>query len=284
MILVTGASGKTGKAIITALVSRREAVRAFVHRADHADDLKALGVAEVIVGDLLDADAVRGAMDGVISVYHICPNVNPDEVEIGRIAIQSALATGVAHFVYHSVLHPQVEAMPHHWNKLRVEELLFASGLPFTILQPTAYMQNILGSWRSIVEQGVYPVPYPVETRLSLVDLDDVAKAAANVLTELGHTRAVYELVGTRGLTQTEVATVLDAKLGHPVRAESISHEEWAAGARASGMDDYQCETLLKMFRYYAEFGMLGNSNTLGWLLGHAPTTFPAFVARIIGV
>ncbi len=283
MILVTGAGGKTGRAIITALASRHEAIRALVHRSEHIDDLKALGAAEVVVGDLQDESAVRAAMDGVISVYHICPNVNPNEVQIGYIAIQSALAAGVAHFVYHSVLHPQVEAMPHHWNKMRVEEMLVASGLPFTILQPTAYMQNILASWPSITERGVYAVPYPVETRLSLVDLDDVAKAAANVLTELGHTRAVYELVGTRGLTQTEVAAVLDAKLGQAVRAEEIPLADWEARARASGMGDYQCETLLKMFRYYAEFGMCGNTNVLGWLLGHTPTSFPAFVARFVG-
>ena len=72
------------------------------------------------------------------------------------------------------MLHPQIEAMPHHWEKMRVEEMLFAAGLDVTVLQPTAYMQNILGMARDIVEAG-FRVPYPVETPLSLVDLDDVA-------------------------------------------------------------------------------------------------------------
>ncbi len=66
-----------------------------------------------------------------------------------------------------------------------------------TILQPTAYMQNILAGWRSIVEDGIYRVPYPIDTRISLVDLRDVAEAAARVLTEDGHVGATYELVGT---------------------------------------------------------------------------------------
>ena len=91
--------------------------------------------------------------------------------------------------VYHSVLHPQIEAMPHHWEKMRAEELLFAAGLDVTVLQPTAYMQNILAGWRDIVEAGIYRVPYPVESRISLVDLDDVAAAAALVLTQPGHVR-----------------------------------------------------------------------------------------------
>jgi NAD(P)H dehydrogenase (quinone) len=277
MILLTGSSGKTGKAILKALAAKREPVRAFVRSESRAEELKSLGAAEIAVGDLHDEVSLRRAMEGVRALYHICPNVNPDEVAIGRAAIAAAQQSGVAQFVYHSVLHSQAEAMSHHWNKLRVEETLFESGLAFTILQPTAYMQNILGSWSSIIERGIYPVPYPVETQLSLVHLDDVAEVAANVLTELGHARAIYELVGTRGLAQTEVAEMLSSALGKPVRAEQTSLTDWETRVRASGMGDYEVQTLLNMFKYYAQFGMSGNPNVLGWLLRRAPTTFQAF-------
>ena len=77
--------------------------------------------------------------------------------------------------------------MTHHWNKLRVEETLFESGLSYTILQPASYMQNVLGGWQAIVEHGVYAAPYSVETRMSMVDLEDIAEATAVVLTEPGH-------------------------------------------------------------------------------------------------
>ena len=89
--------------------------------------------------------------------------------------------------VIRSVFHPQVEAMPHHWRKMRVEEKLLASGLPFTILQPAAYMQNILAYWDDIAHRGRYALPYAPDSRLSSVDLEDVAQAAALVLTESGH-------------------------------------------------------------------------------------------------
>jgi NAD(P)H dehydrogenase (quinone) len=277
MILITGSSGKTGKAILKALAAKREPVRAFVRSESRAEELKSLGATEIAVGDLHDQSALRRAMEGVRALYHICPNVNPDEVAIGRAAIAAAQQSDVAQFVYHSVLHSQAEAMSHHWNKLRVEEALFESGLAFTILQPTAYMQNILGSWASIIDRGIYPVPYPVETQLSLVHLDDVAEVAANVLTELGHARAIYELVGTRGLAQTEVAEMLSAALGKPVRAEQVYLTDWEARVRTSGMGIYEIQTLLNMFKYYAQFGMSGNPNVLGWLLRRAPTTFQAF-------
>ena len=117
--------------------------------------LQSLGAEKVIVGDMYDESAIRFAMQGVQSVYHICPNMNPEEIEIGNLVIEEANRAGVEHFVYHSVLHSQTEKMKHHWAKLRVEEIILESGIPFTILQPAPYMQNLLVGWKSIVEDGV---------------------------------------------------------------------------------------------------------------------------------
>jgi uncharacterized protein YbjT (DUF2867 family) len=282
MILVTGAAGKTGRAVIRALVARDEAVRAMVHRPEQAPYLLALGAREVIAGDMRLEAGLQRATHGVRSIYHICPNMSPDEVSIGRALLAATRAAGIEHFVYHSVLHPQTEAMPHHWLKLRVEEHLFQSGVPYTILQPAAYMQNVLAHWDRIVKEGVYPVPYGVETRLGMVDLEDVAAAAALVLTEPGHSGATYELAGAEALSQVEVAAILEQQLGRPVRAELVSPEDWGQQARSAGLGDYQVGTLVKMFDYYDRFGFWGNPRVLGWLLGRPPTTFAAFVGRVV--
>lgn len=282
MILITGAAGKTGRAIIQALTKRGETVRALVHRSDQTASIKALGVDDVIVGNLLDQSVIRQAVQDVRAVYHIAPNVSPDEVTIGRIIIAAAQSADVERFVFHSVLHPQIEAMPHHWRKMRVEELLFASGLPFTILQPTAYMQNVLASWKQIIENGKYSVPYAIETRLSLIDLEDIADAAAIVLTEPGHIGATIELVGTPPMSQREIAQTMADSLGRPVEAEVVSLEEWERVARSSGLGDYQILTLVKMFCYYESHGLIGNPNALSYLLRRSPTSFADFVKRII--
>jgi len=280
MILVTGAGGKTGRAVVRALASRGAQVRAFVRRAHDQAALRGLGAQVVVDGDLRQATDLGRAMEGVQAVYHICPNVHPDEVLIGQTAIDAARAAGVAHFVFHSVLHPQTEAMPHHWNKLRVEEALFASGLPFTILQPAPYMQNVLAGWPAITGQGVFTIPYPVETRLSLVDLEDVAQVAAGVIGGPEHRGAVYELAGTPPMSQTEVAAELSAALGRPVAAVSESVDTWEKRARAGGLGEAQISTLKHMFDYYAHYGLPGNPNVLGWLLGRPPTRYGAFVTR----
>jgi NAD(P)H dehydrogenase (quinone) len=280
MILITGAAGKSGKAVVKALAARGAAVRAFIRNPAHADALLALGAADVSFGSFEDARALAQAAAGVRAVYHICPNVSADEAAYARAVATAARTHGVKRFVYHSVLHPQIEAMPHHWQKMRVEETLFASGFALTVLQPTAYMQNILGVWDGIARNGVFKFPYPAATGLSLVDLDDVGEAAAIVLTQDGHDGATYELVGTPPLSQTEVAAMLSAALGREVRAEEEPLAAWEARARSGGMSEHERATLSAMFRYYAAHGLVGNSHVLRWLLGRAPTSLTAFVAR----
>ena len=283
MVLVTGASGKTGQAVVAALARAGAPTRALVRRPSQVAVLTNLGANEVIEADMRRASDLRRAVKDIRAVYHICPNVNPDEIEIGRSVLAAAKEAHVDHLVLHSVLHPQTERMPHHWNKLRVEQALFESGLDFTVLQPSAYMQNLLSGWKLITEAGIMRNPYPVETRLSLVDLRDVADAAAIVLTQRGHTGATYELTGTPPLTQTEVAEILSGALGRPVVAEAEPLAAWEARAVAAGLSHDQRAMLAMMFDYYARWGLTGNPNTLRWLLGREPTTLAEFARRSTG-
>jgi NAD(P)H dehydrogenase (quinone) len=279
MILVTGAGGKTGNAVIKALTARGQAVHAFVHREAHAESVRALGAAAISIGSLDNADAIARAAEGARAVYHICPNVSPFEFTFARAVVDGVSRAGVRRFIYHSVLHPQIEVMPHHWDKLRVEEMLLASGLDITILQPTAYMQNILTGWNSITNKGVYRVPYPAATRISLVDLNDVGEAASLVAASDDHIGATYELAGTAALSQHDVAKILGSALGKSIRVEEETPDAWAARARSGGMDDDQRDRLLKMFRYYERCGLVGNPNMLKWLLGREPMQLASFAA-----
>ncbi len=279
MILITGAAGKTGRAIISALVKKNQACRAFIRRQAQIEGLQTLGAAEVIVGDLQDPAAVTAACKDVRAVYHICPNVHPQEIEIGQNIIAAAKAASVQLFAYHSVLHPQIEDMPHHWNKMRVEELIFKSGLPYIILQPTAYMENILSNLETIKATGHYPVPYPIDTELCLIALTDLAEAAATLLTAPGHEYSTIELVGSTSRTPVYIAERLTHILGQPIEAVQINLNDWEQQARQAGLGEYQIQTLLKMFAYYDQYKLLGNSNMLTSLLGHSPTTLSQFLS-----
>jgi NAD(P)H dehydrogenase (quinone) len=277
MVLVTGAGGKTGRTLVRGL-SKVEKICAFVHREEQVSIQKALGADKVIVGDMRDRAAIRSAMKGVRAIYHVCPNISPDETVIGNLVIGEARRAGVEHFVYHSVLHPQTEKMNHHLQKLRVEEKLFETGLPFTVLQPAPYMQNLLAGWKSIVEEGVLRVPYSINSKFSFVHLDDIAEVAKIVLTEPGHANAIYELASTMPMSHVEVAEIFGRVMKRGVRAEREEIENWRFHAK--GMGEYAVENLVKMFEYYNQWGLMGNPNVLRWLLCREPTSLDAFIER----
>lgn len=279
MLLITGAGGKTGRTLVKVL-SKVESVQAFVHREEHISIVKSLGAEKATVGDMRDETAIRSAMQGVRAVYHICPNMSPNEAKVGKLVIEAAREIGVDHFVYHSVLHPQTEKMNHHWQKMRVEELIFESGLPFTILQPAPYMQNLLVNWNSITSEGILRVPYSISSKFSFVDLEDIAEAAKIVLTEPGHENAIYELAGTTPISHLEVAEVFERMLKRDVGAVKEEIGEWKL--HVEGMNEYAMENLVRMFEYYDRWGLTGNPNVLKWILKRAPTSLEIFIDRIL--
>src|SRR5271168_4177790 len=105
MILVTGAGGKTGKAVIKALAARGARTRALVRRPERAAEFKRLGATEVVIGGLDDAAALSRAAAGTDAIYHICPNVSRDELAFARAVAAAARGHNVGRFVFHSVLH-----------------------------------------------------------------------------------------------------------------------------------------------------------------------------------
>ena len=171
-----------------------------------------------------------------------------------------ARRAGLEHFVYHSVLHPQTEKMKHHWGKLRVEEMIFESGIPFTILQPAPYMQNLLADWKSIVEDGVLRIPYSVNSKFSFVDLEDLAEAAKIVLTEPGHRNAIYELAGTPPISHLDVAEIFNSVLNHEIRAEKEDIGEWTTSRAKGTMSEYALENLSQDVRVLRSMGIGGES------------------------
>jgi len=164
---------------------------------------------------------------------------------------------------------------------MRVEEQIFASGLPFTILQPAPYMQNILPYWQGMIEEGRYAVPYAPTTPLTHVDLTDVGEAAAIVLTEPGHEGAVYELCAADTLTPHEIAATVERYCARPIEVQTVPLEVWQAQAKRRGLGEYQVQALSRMFVYYQHHGLIGNERVLHCLLQRPPTSFAAFVQRL---
>lgn len=280
MILVTGAAGKTGQAVVRALLANGRTVRTLVRNETQRELISSLYDTDIVIGDMSVESVISSLFEDIRAVYHICPNMHPDELSIGLAMISAAKTADVTQFVFHSVLHPQVEAMPHHWQKMRVEEALFTSGIPFTILQPAAYMQNILVEWKNIQQEGIIRVPYSPESKGSPVDLNDVADVASLVLSDRDHIGATYELCGPDILTYQEQATILSEYIDRSIRVEQISLNEWKTLAYGAGLRTYSVESLLKMFLYYDLYGFWGSSHVLSTLLQRPPTSFIEFATN----
>jgi uncharacterized protein YbjT (DUF2867 family) len=176
-VAVLGGHGKTGRAVVSALVARG-ATAVPLGRADWPD--------------------LAGAVAGCDAAYVIAPNLHPDEPAYVAEALTALARADVGRVVYHSVASPYAPAMPHHVGKARSEDLVRRSGLDWTILQPGAYLQNLDLS-------GPVEVPYSPDVRFGFLDLADLGLAAAVVLTEPGHGGATYELA-TRTASVREMA------------------------------------------------------------------------------
>ena len=282
MILVTAANGNQGRWLIPKLVRAGHRVRACVRTEASARLLRAQGVDEVVVGDLAQPDFLARVMQGARCVYHVGPTLHPDERAIGLAAVDAARAAHVAHFVFSSVLHAIITDLVQHEIKRDVEEHLLASGLDFTILQPANYMLPF--RLKPVFEEGVFRLTWSLDRRQSMVDLEDVADAAALVLGDPDrHIGATYELAGPGRLTGHDIGRILTGVVGRAIAVEQIDTTAFVR-ARFGGSDTatfrYQERAALAIAARYSAHDFVGNSNVLAWLLGRAPTSFEAFARR----
>jgi len=279
MILVTCAAGKTGKAIVGALVGAGYPVRAMVRTEKSLESLKKLGVKEALVGNLALFEDVLRATENICSVYYIAPNMDPNERLNGKNIITACQAQKVSRFVFHSVLHTQVEALPHHWERHFVEQSILNAKIPFTILQVGSYMQNMLPAWGQMLETGIHRMAYDVDAPMSLVDLDDVSEAAVKVLADASYANGIFEIAGPI-ISLKQKAQILSEVLKIEVSAEKEALEDFLRHGKSLGFNDFTLSMMSKMFPYYDENGLVGCDKTLGWILGRSPTSFEAFVRR----
>lgn len=271
MIVVTAAGGPTGTAVVRALGARGEPVRALVRSPRPA--LEALG-AEVAVGDL--TGDLSGVLAGADALYLAWPNFDPAEASGAPAVLRAAARAGVRRLVYHSVLRPQARAMPHHAAKDRVEEALDAvvagTGARWRVLQPCAYAANLDAAVESAARTGELRSAWGLERAQSLVDLRDVAEAAAVLLTEDGLDSGTFEAAGPEELTAPDVARIAGDHLGRPVTAVDADLPE----------DDgsYARRCLRAMFAEYRAHGFTGSPRVLTALLGRPPRTYADHLRR----
>jgi uncharacterized protein YbjT (DUF2867 family) len=217
-ILVTGATGTIGRHVVDNLAKRGADVRALVR--DPAKAGLPAGVA-LAQGDLLDVDALRGAFQGVSTLF-LLNAVVPDEFTQALIALNVAREAGIKRVVYLSVIHSDVYVnVPHFAGKFGVERMIEAMGFEATILRPAYFMSNEMTVKDVVLQHGVYPMPIGARG-LAMVDARDLAEVAALELIRRERADGPLLLdrinvVGPETLTGEAVAAIWSEVLGRPV-------------------------------------------------------------------
>lgn len=275
MILITGATGTVGRAVLDAVARRAAPHRALYRSA--AEAARAPAGTEAVIGDFADRASLDAALKGVESVFLVCSPI-PDLVRLEGNVIEACAGAGVRRVVLGSALgagdYPK--SFPA-WHR-QVEDRLKASGLAFCILRPNSFMQNVTAFFApSIRAEGAFYAAMGAAP-IAFVDVRDLAEIAADALCSARHDGQLYELHGPEGLNYDAVAAAIRRIAGVEARFVDIPRAAQQQAMQGLGMPDWQVTALLDLQEYYTG-GQGGRpDDTLERLLGHPSRRMAAFI------
>jgi uncharacterized protein YbjT (DUF2867 family) len=249
LILVTGATGNTGSALLRLLEGRTPNVRAMVRKPDTS--ARRDSSATFVAGDFDDPRSLEAALDGVTRAYLVTPSSRDAEAQQLRF-VELAAAAGVTHLVKLSQLAAD-EASPVRFLRYHaaVERRIRELGIGFTFLRPNLYFQGLLAFQPMIAKEGRFVAPIG-DARVSAVDVRDIAAVAAVVLTQSGHEGKTYTITGPSAVTHAEMAKAIGEAVGRDVAFVDVPPEAFAGALTAAGVPPWQVEGLLEDYAHYA--------------------------------
>ncbi|HLQ80968.1 MAG TPA: NAD(P)H-binding protein [Brachybacterium sp.] len=231
-ILVTGATGTVGRALVHALSERGQSVRALSR--DPSTAVLPTGV-EVVQGDLTDPSSLTAALDGVSAVHLIGFDAprgagGGDALTTAPAVVEAAERAGVRRA---SVLHNGIPG--------GMDAAVQHSSLEWTVLVPVGFMANALWWAEAIRNEGEVAEPR-ADSRGAIVHEADIADVAATALTEAGHGGQSYVITGPESLNVAEQVSTLAEAIGREITFRELSDEEAIARWRSWGFDDEAVE------------------------------------------
>lgn len=244
MYLIVGASGRLGRAVTQRLVAAGQPVRVMTRTPASLNALQQAGV-EIVAGDLLDVASLRNACRGVTHVLaaaHALVGKGPNTPEAvdgtgNRHLIDVAVAAGVQHFVFMSLVGAAPDApIPFFRVKYATERYLRTSGLPYTIIRPTSFLDlwaQVIG--QPILDRGKTVIFGSGNNPINFVAVDDVAAYVQMALTNPAARNRIIEVGGPENLTLNQFAALFERRRGHVAKKRYLAR--------------WQMQTLARMLR-----------------------------------
>ena len=273
--LVLGASGLTGTETVSILSQAGFAPRVTFREQSELTTLREFGT-ETVYADFGDFDSIKNAMTGMERVFFIAPT-SPKAAEWNPIALAAAKETGIGHFIRLSGIGAK-EGVAAQIAKIHYEadEALKASGIPYTIIKPTPYYQNLFWSVITIVRHGRFSLPYG-NAAVAHMDVRDVARVAAHILIDDGHQNQEYTVTGPESMTMFQIARRLAKAIKRDVRYAPSPPSAAKQVFRDLGLTDWDASTIGEMFEEYSSGGYSFVTNNFEKITGQKPISFEKF-------
>jgi uncharacterized protein YbjT (DUF2867 family) len=274
-ILIAGATGTNGRALLGQLSARGVQVRALVRDPARAAAL-AGPLVELVQADLADRTSLASVFEGIEKAF-VVTAIHRDTVRWFANFFEAAAGAGVAHVVKFSAYGASEQSpsliIRQHGES---DRLLRESGLTHTILRPNSFFQNLLWQAESIKAGGQFFLPAG-DARQSLVDVRDLAEAAAHILLDGGHDNVAYDLTGPESLSFHDVAATLSALLKREITYVPVSSEAARASMIENGLPEWDADVLTEIQALFASgaYGEVGDD--IVTLLGRSARTFETF-------
>jgi len=277
MITVFGATGTIGAPLLDSIRAKGVRLRAVTHNPDRCAALEAQGHAAV-VADFDNPQELEQACRGADRAFLVTP-AHPDMRRWKANAVAAATRAGVGHMVMATGLgaSPKSRMAFPSWHS-ESQELLKQSGMAWTLIQPTYFIQNILWQAETIAAQSIYldDLGGPI----SWVDARDIADVAAEALTGDGHQGKAYGLTGAEALDGDEVTALLGKVTGREITVRPIATEESLAAMEASGMDRKVAGAMAELAALAPKAYLAGIESTIEDVLGRPARRFADFLSE----
>jgi uncharacterized protein YbjT (DUF2867 family) len=278
VILVTGATGLVGGAVVRQLAAQGVPLRALVRSPEKAAALAGPTV-ETVVGDFARPETLGPALQGVTRALLVSHH-DVRQVELQGNFVEAARRAGPVHVVKLSGLGTEPGSLLRsgRWHA-ETEAQIRDAGLPWTFLHPPYFMQNLLRAAPAVAAHGVLTAAMQ-EGRIAMVDALDVAAVAAAALTGPGHTGQTYVITGPEALSHAMVAAILSEAVGRRITYRDIPLDALREQLVAAGTPSWLVDVRMEFTSVLRESFAAAVTDTVARTTGHKPRTFVAFAAE----
>lgn len=284
MILITGATGLTGAALVREFQKHYERVRILTRDAKHAKMFEDDPNIEIAVGDMLKPETLDGALKDVDKAVLIS-TADPGAMAHTQISfIDAAKKAGVRHIVKLSCLNPE-KSSPARFLRMHaeIEQHLEESGMTWTHIRPAHFMQMYLLDAPTVIARDSFFIPMD-DALIAPIDVHDLVKVFHTVLTTEGHEGKTYELSGPDSMTLNDIAAQLSSVLGRTIHYINVTPEQERQQLISFGMPEQVVDAVNELYSERRKGSESKVFLEIQQRFGIRPTPFAEFVARHVNV